>query len=216
MRTFAIGDIHGEVGKLQRLLSELRPRARSGDSLVLLGDYIDRGPDSRGVIDLILRQEKDWPGPVIPLMGNHEAVLLLVLSGGASLGWDSWLYTMDATPMVASYSMVISRSEFTAVFPPAHREFLKHLKLWYEDRNGIYVHAGIPRGKHPRQCTADELLWKTRWDYSWEKPVVFGHYACAGRKPLDTPGAVGIDTRCGMGGPLTAVILPEREFVQVE
>lgn len=216
MRTFAIGDIHGQQGKLKQLLGQLRGRAHPDDSLVFLGDYIDRGPDTRGVIDLVLRQETDWPGPMIALLGNHEAVLLLVLSAQAPIDWNQWLYTMDARPMVANYSMVISPGEFNAAFPRSHREFLKGLKPWHEDRNGIYVHAGIPAGKHPRGCKPDELLWKTRWDYDWEKPVVFGHYACAGQKPLNEPGAIGIDTLCGMGGPLTAVILPEREFVQIE
>src|SRR4051812_3774703 len=80
-RTFAVGDIHGNLEKLDALLPQLLERARPGDSLVFVGDYIDRGPDSRGVVERVIEmQEGAWLGPVITLKGNHEWMFLDYLS----------------------------------------------------------------------------------------------------------------------------------------
>jgi serine/threonine protein phosphatase 1 len=214
VRTFAIGDIHGHAVKLAALLDRLRPLAEPGDSLVLLGDYIDRGPDSRGVIERIIREELQWPGAVAPLMGNHEMVLLAALFGGRLRTWEDWLQVFEGEPTVRSYGARAVPEGFLACLPTSHHRFLEGLRLWHEDENGLYVHAGIPRGRRPEQCDRRDLLWQVRTDYEWEKPVVFGHQDRGGREPVSLPGAVGLDTGCGSGGPLTAVMLPEREFFQ--
>ena len=166
-RTFAIGDIHGESALLADLLRQIHAAARTGDSLVLLGDYINRGPDSRGVIDLILAQRQGWPGPVITLMGNHEQMLrdnLLHKSPGT---WMRYRQAMTGEPTCRSYGAEdLSLVRFEAHLPPEHRRFIvEELPLWHEDEHAVYVHAGIPPGRHPRDCVPES--WRgviTRYD----------------------------------------------------
>jgi serine/threonine protein phosphatase 1 len=215
VRTSAIGDIHGESILLAELLDLLHSKARPGDTLVFLGDYIDRGPDSRGVIERVLAERERWPGPVVTLMGNHESMLLANLRGRKPEAFERFLYYMGGRPLAASYDAEPNLVSFSARFPSEHYRFLQSLRLQYEDEHGIYVHAGIPSGKDPRHCGEEELLWTAYTGYTFEKPVVFGHEVQLLHRPLDEPGCIGLDTGCGMGGPLTAVILPEREFVSV-
>jgi serine/threonine protein phosphatase 1 len=214
-RTFAIGDIHGESALLADLLERLRPRALPGDTLVFLGDYINRGPDSRGVIEQVLVERGRWPGPVVALMGNHESMLLAHLRVRKPGAFERFLHYMGGRPLAASYGAEPDLVSFSARFPSEHYRFLQDLRLHYEDENGIYVHAGIPAGKDPRRCGEEELLWTAYSGYTFEKPVVFGHEVQLLYLPLEEPGCIGIDTGCGRGGPLTAVVLPERDYIAV-
>jgi len=227
-RTFAIGDIHGHLSKLRKLLGQLRERAASGDTLLFLGDYVDRGPDSRGVIDLVLElQQGGWDGPVVALSGNHEVLMLDSLSGRPVMEED-WLRNGGWDTM-SSYTSGAPTGRWTTFVPPGHREFLASLRTWYEDEHAIYVHAGIPPGTPVARASDDDLLWIREpfleSDYAWEKVVVFGHTPqyeppttlILDReklpwRPLNRPEKIGIDTGAAYGGPLTAVMLPEREF----
>ncbi len=237
MRTFVVGDIHGQAGKLETLLRRLRAQARDQDTLVFLGDYIDRGPESRKAVDLVLAQRERWPGPVVTLKGNHEAQLLEVLvtwRDTAIPEWG-WLEACGGAATITSYTgepvqYWTAMETFEAALPEAHRAFFEGLLLWYEDQNGIYVHAGIPPGKRPEECSEEDLLWIRGHfidsDHHWGKPVVFGHTpqydASLGEptdlsrvrwRPLKRPEKIGLDTGAGYGGPLTAVVLPERRFM---
>jgi serine/threonine protein phosphatase 1 len=217
-RTFAVGDIHGDSGRLAALLERLRARANPGDSLVFLGDYINRGPDTRGVIELLLAERERWPGPLITLAGNHERMLAEALRAKGVGPWDRYVEAYHAAPTLQSYGAEdLSRVRFVAHLPESHRRFLtEELRFWYEDARGIYVHAGIPNEMHPRDCPPDALLWTTYGVYhGFGKPVVFGHAVQPGGVPLNEPNRIGLDTGCGSGGPLTAVLLPEREFILV-
>lgn len=216
MRTFVVGDIHGEAGILRELLEKLHSRAEPGDTLVFLGDYLNRGPDSRGVIECLLRERECWPGRVIPLLGNHEARLLEHLRARKPDAFERYLQCYGGRALVASYGAEPDLVSFTARLPPAHRRFLEELRPYHEDAHGIYVHAGIPAGKHPRECKPPELLETEYRAYAFGKPVVYGHRPQPGGEPLNLPDRIGLDTGCGLGGPLTALILPEREFIRRE
>jgi serine/threonine protein phosphatase 1 len=232
MRTFVVGDIHGHLRKLRGLLGQLRWEAAPGDALVFVGDYIDRGPDSRGVIDLVLEQAgSGWNGPVSTLKGNHEVLMLDFMAPRPEIDPEVWREN-GAVETALSYSPQGWSSTWTEAVPPEHVEFLHSLKAWHEDEHGIYVHAGIRPGLSPEESSEDDLLWIREEfidsDYRWPKVVVFGHTPQHERvlirprdpaklpwRPLDRPEKIGIDTGAGWGGPLTAVMLPDRRFFSV-
>ena len=232
MRTFAVGDIHGHAGKLRLLLSRLRERAAPGDALIFVGDYIDRGPDTRGVIELVMQAARGgWDGPVTTLRGNHETLLLEQFHRRPRYGLDLWLRN-GGEETLASYGVPRLNRRWKEAIPREHLDFLSDLQFWHEDEHGIYVHGGLMPGFHPSELEEETLLWIREpfisSPYRWEKVVVFGHtpqHEEGGNRldldtvvwrPLNRPEKIGLDTGAGYGGPLTAVQLPEREFISVE
>lgn len=232
MRTFVVGDIHGHAEKLRALLPQLKERARPDDGLVFLGDYIDRGPDSRGVVEQVLAEKVGgWEGPVTALKGNHEELMLDFVSPRPQFPRHVWQQN-GGFETIVSYAGPGWGPDWTNAVPPTHLRFFETLRSWHEDENGIYVHAGLRPGERA-QDTPDEILLWIRDEFilsrhRWAKVVVFGHtpqfvepatpvmdYAKLEWRPLELPEKIGIDTGAAYGGPLTAVILPEREFVSV-
>lgn len=195
-RTFAIGDIHGDLPALVWLLERL-PSLDSCDTLVFVGDYIDRGAQSKQVIDYVRRLPKRTTARVIALRGNHEDAWLRVLEKG----WPEFVLvaTNGCRETMESYvGRYLSeagdlpepddlRSLLTgAFFPPDVVEWMKALHWYYEDEHAIYVHAGLPKGPegylHPSQATEPKaratLLWCRDKDFVKTyrgKRVVFGH-----------------------------------------
>ena len=209
--TIIIGDIHGCFNSLQALLPQVLDRA---DTLVFLGDYIDRGPESRKVVDRILELKNDFPR-IITLMGNHEFMLLNYLQGrddgtflraGGSQTLKS--YGLDADP---------SPERARAAIPDEHLAFFRALPLLWEDAHAIYVHAALRPGLHLSRQTSDWCLWVRdefiRSSFSFGKPVVFGHTVFA--SPLLQKNKIGIDTGAVYGKTLTALQLPEKTFISV-
>jgi serine/threonine protein phosphatase 1 len=193
-RSFAIGDIHGELNQLFKLLSCL-PTLDGADTLVFLGDYVDRGPQSAQVVDYIRHLHTHTPAKVVALRGNHEDAWLRVLANG---GWDQFVlpppngclaamrsYTGGSFPAPDEEPTDIERGILLAgsFFPPDVVAWFQGLPHWYEDEHAIYVHAGLPRGAdgfvHPRDVTvAAALLWLRDEDFFRNyrgKRVVFGH-----------------------------------------
>ncbi|MCC2670967.1 MAG: metallophosphoesterase [Armatimonadetes bacterium] len=233
MRTFVVGDIHGHASKLRKLLPKLHERAEEGDTLIFIGDFIDRGPDSRGVIDLVIEQSLGgWNGPVVGIRGNHEILMLDSLERRPRYGFDAWMQNGGLETIGSYTGGRVTRTWLEAV-PASHIEFLHNLKDWHEDEHGIYVHAGLKPGLQPAECDEDSWQWiRSEFiesDYAWEKVVVFGHTPQYGEsdrpimdprdlpwRPLDKPEKIGIDTGAAYGGFLSAVALPDREFFSVK
>lgn len=212
-------------------MAELTTLAAPGDALVFVGDYVDRGPDSRPVVEQVLQlQRGGWNGPVTTLKGNHEVLLLDFLSRRPRYEPGVWLHN-GGRETIFSYSGRPEPNSFAGALPAEHLEFYQSLLSWHGDENGLYVHAGIVPGLAPDDCTEDDLLWIRESfiesDYQWDRVVVFGHTpqfepptgltepSRFNWRPLVRPEKIGIDTGAAYGGPLTAVILPEREFVSV-
>ena len=192
-RLLAIGDIHGCRGRLIELLAEVNPH--SEDQLIFLGDYIDRGPDARGVIDELLDLRQRHPRSIF-LKGNHEAMFREYLDGT-----DPFPFLLNGG--AATLNSYQQGGEVR--IPPEHLDFLRELKLFHETDDFIFVHAGLRPGLPLAQQQEGDLLWiRSEFldsDYDWGKTVVFGHTPLA--SPLLTENRIGLDTGAGFGRVLT-------------
>jgi serine/threonine protein phosphatase 1 len=191
-RTFAIGDVHGETAHLVRVLAQL-PELTSGDTLVFLGDYLDRGPDSRGVVELLMRLPERMSAKVVCLRGNHEDAWLRVRREG----WDAFAFPAahgclaavrsflgGAVPVAGEQPRDSDRALMASgsFFPPEVAAWMESLPYWYEDEHGIYVHAGLPRAEvgfaHPSEVTPYVLAWIRTDEFVRNyqgKNIFFGH-----------------------------------------
>src|SRR5579871_5070998 len=138
-RIIAIGDIHGCSKALTSLLETIQPTAL--DTLVFLGDYIDRGPDSKGVLDQVIALERHCA--VVPLLGNHEEMLLAVLEGGRS-EMKFWL-TFGGLESLASYGWEggadVGPADVRTLIPREHVDFVKRCRDYFETVGHFFVHA---------------------------------------------------------------------------
>ena len=207
--TCIIGDIHGCHRSLRQLLARVGDQA---DRLVFLGDYIDRGPACQQVVETLLELRRNRPDTVF-LRGNHECMLMEALRGR---NLDLFL-AAGGRRTLASYSIDPDRGGGPADLPDAHLAFLTSLPLLHQDDNGIYVHAGIEPGRHLSLQSSDWCLWVRdrfiRACLDLDRPVIFGHTPFTA--PLVLADKIGIDTGAVYGGRLTALLLPERRFIQV-
>jgi serine/threonine protein phosphatase 1 len=172
MSTFVVGDIHGRCAQLLNLLDML-PRDPANDTLVFLGDLIDRGADAPGCVDHIRTLTRGNPERVICLRGNHEQMLMDYLAGNSSI----WLtpvtggertfeqYTGESVRGRREQDSEELRQLFEQKFPVEHLEFLESLPFYYEDEHAIYVHAGLDEGKHPSESSPLSLLWMRDMDF---------------------------------------------------
>jgi len=211
-KIFAIGDIHGCHAKLAELIGRF-PYDRRRDTLVFLGDYIDRGPEAKEVISLLCRLQ-DAGGKVIALMGNHEYLMLeFHRTGDEAL--LPFLRQLDSDKTLASYGAANLAALRTLSFlPDRHRRFFETLLPYWETDEYIFVHAGLEPGRPladhdlPTLCETRGLFLTEDIDFG--RRVIFGHTPFA--TPLVTPTKIGIDTGAAYGNLLTAVELPAVRF----
>lgn len=210
-RIFAIGDIHGCALELSSLLKQIAPQ--SNDTVVFLGDYIDRGPDSKGVVELILELKKKCH--VVCLMGNHESMFLDFLESPESVGSGLFVLNGGATT-IASYA----GPEGSFELPEEHLKFFYSLETSYETDSYFFVHAGVPlKPLKEIDLAVDEtlMLWGRQpflsTPYQWEKKVIHGHTPVSA--PENLSNRINVDTGCVYDGYLTAVELPSVRFYQV-
>lgn len=207
--TYVIGDIHGCLGRAERLLKLLDPHPER-DRMVFLGDYVDRGPDPKGVVDFLIEVKGSHPNTEF-LRGNHEEMFLGYLAGD-----DRFLFLMNGGhSTLVSYGLDAAGLSRFSHLPEEHREFYRSLKPYLELGDYILVHAGLRPGVPLEKQDPKDLFW-IRHDFIFSeddfgKTVVFGH------TPLDQPlvmhNKIGIDTGAVYGGRLTCLVLPEEEFV---
>lgn len=198
---YAIGDIHGSLQKLRDLIA--RCRRHAGDrpaSFVFLGDYIDRGPDSRGVIDMLMTLQSRLKDRVIVLKGNHEAVAVAVIDGETEAAL--WLREGGAATL-RSYGVRNARE-----LPDEHVAWLRALPLHYDDGRRFFVHAGIDPDK-PFDAQSDhDLLWIREPFLSDPRDhgrlIVHGHTPQAAGVPDLRSNRLNLDTGAVFGRALTA------------
>jgi serine/threonine protein phosphatase 1 len=202
--TFAVGDIHGCLDKLRRLLEACA--AHAGDRparYVFLGDYIDRGPQSRGVVEFLIDWQRARPGAVVCLMGNHEAMAIAAHESVRAL--PLWLANSGATTL-RSYA------ESGGRIAPEHLDWLRALPLCHDDGLRFFVHAGVDLTAPLDRQEPETMLWVrepflTDCDFvDCGRFIVHGHTPLAAGRPDLRRHRVNLDTAAVIGGPLTAAV----------
>jgi serine/threonine protein phosphatase 1 len=183
------------------------------DTLVFIGDYIDRGSDSKGVLDFILKLKKELKN-VVCLRGNHEEMFLDFYLEHK----NEMLFLMNGgRETLSSYDGRKTASGVAVNLPDDHLQFLTTLPLYFETENFLFVHAGLRPGVPLAKQGSHDLLWIRHEfilsDTDFQKVVVFGHTPLP--RPLLTEYKIGIDTGAVYGGKLTCVELPARHIYQV-
>jgi serine/threonine protein phosphatase 1 len=206
--TYAVGDVHGSLDKLKVLIEACRQHA-DGRALqfVFLGDYIDRGPDSAGVVRFMMRLQDELGDRLIALRGNHEAFVLGLLDGVVPLGL--WLRNGGAETL-ASYGV-----QEVAELPQAHLDWMRSLRLSYDDGRRFFVHAGVDPQKPLDGQDEQALLWirepflSDPRDYG--RLIVHGHTPLATATPDLRANRLNLDTAAVFGGVLTAAIFDDTQ-----
>ncbi len=207
---YVVGDIHGCLAPLKRLLEHLEPDLYR-DRLLFMGDYVDRGPESRGVVDYILSLMARYPAEnIICLKGNHEVMFLdylagqdeglFLFNGGLNTLEDYWGEGWDR------------RTDL--VLPPDHARFYQDLRPFYETEEYIFVHAGL-KPEVPLEEQSEEDLYWIRGEFiasteDFGRRVIFGHTPF--EQPLILPNKIGIDTGLVYGNFLTCLKLPQMDY----
>jgi serine/threonine protein phosphatase 1 len=208
-----IGDVHGESDQLAALLARLE-----GRRLVFLGDYVNRGPNSRGTLDILLGVQNSDPSSVF-LIGNHDLALLEFLSGRRAFHEFAMLGGISTIRSYLSRAMRDVRLELLAKFPLEHHRFLVGCQTFFEEPDLIVSHCGINPSNVGSRSVMDMVTGYHKEMFSDEfqpsKLVVCGHHAQASGVPYARGNVVCLDTGCGTAsGPLTALLIPERTFIQ--
>lgn len=203
-RLLAVGDIHGCLDQLSTLMAKVAPV--SGDRVVFLGDYVDRGPASAGVIDYLIEFSRTFPETVF-LRGNHEQMFTEYLDGHDPTAFlmNGGLKTLDSYQSCGQWPI-----------PSTHRTFLETLCNYYETEDYLFVHAGLRPGIPLTEQDSSDLLW-IRWDfissnYEWGKTVVYGHTPL--KEPFLSKTRLGLDTGCVYGRQLTCCDVLTRQIWQ--
>jgi serine/threonine protein phosphatase 1 len=211
-RTLAIGDIHGCSSALDTLLGFVQPGPR--DHIVFLGDYVDRGPDSKGVLDRLIQMH--LTGEVVCLRGNHEVMMLAAATGRDDFKFWQSCGGREALESYGSADRIVTLD----AVPESHWHFIgKRLMDWYETDSHVFVHANL----HPDLPLADQppewLHWQVL-DRKWHRPhasgktMVCGHTEQRIGLPMVLDRAVCIDTWAYGDGWLTCLDVDSGEYWQ--
>lgn len=217
--TWIIGDIHGCRIEIESLLDLIPP----SEELIFLGDYIDRGPDSFGVIELMLKNA--YRSSFI--MGNHESMMMAYFQDSESAEGEAFLFN-GGRETIASYGL--NGTSKWLDFPEAHRNFFENLLLFVERDNFIAVHAGvnIDTGTDMAKQSKQDLLWlRHEWiqrESMWSgKKVYYGHTPIKRTiigneiiKPKYGKKSICLDTGCVYGGYLSTINPATNEVIQIQ
>jgi len=204
--TFAVGDIHGCLDKLSRLMAACEAHAGGRAArYVFLGDYIDRGPQSRGVIELLMRRQAGQPGTIVCLRGNHEQMAIDAHASERAV--PLWLANNGASTL-RNYGGRIS---------PEHLDWLAALPFCHDDGLRFFVHAGIDLDLPLAEQAPEVMVWMREPFLTYCDEVDCGRFIVHGHTPLrtGTPDLrrrrLNLDTAAVMGGPLSAAVFDDTQ-----
>ncbi|UWQ58550.1 serine/threonine protein phosphatase [Leisingera caerulea] len=223
---YAIGDIHGQLEMLEQTLALVEADGGPGARIVFLGDYTDRGPDSRGVIERLIagqKQGREW----ICLKGNHDRMFEWFLQETPRhdphllIGYH-WLHErIGGVDTLASYGLTFEdrtrlddlHARAKEVIPAPHAEFLRSLPALHETPELAFVHAGIRPGVPLAQQHEDDLVWIRQpfHDHTGPHPKLVVHGHTPVEKPSHYGNRVNLDSGAGYGRPLTAAVFEGRD-----
>ncbi len=212
MRLLAVGDIHGHAQALHALLIQVAPR--NDDMLIFMGDYVDKGPDVKGVIDSLLALSKTHNA--IFLRGNHDQMLIDAYRDPAKRGvWEC----LSGKDPLSSYGLG-SQTEQIQRIPEEHWAFLENTcRDYFETTEFIFVHGGLRPEKSPAEETPDRLQWTTlslAVPHDSGKTVICGHSAQPSGRIVDLGHTICIDTGITGGGFITCLALDNFEYWQAD
>jgi serine/threonine protein phosphatase 1 len=211
MRLLAIGDVHGHLSALRQLLDLIRPSGT--DQIIFLGDYADKGPNVKGVIDYLIELAAQYD--VVFLRGNHDQMMIDAHDDPAKVAvWEC----LGGESPLASYGPG-TLAESLKLVPSAHWAFLKNVcRNFYEKDEYIFVHGGIRSPVAPSDEDPERLLWTTlslAEPHHSGRTVICGHSAQKGGNIADLGHTICIDTGITHGAWLTCLALGSHEYWQL-
>ncbi len=228
---YAIGDIHGQLGMLEDALAMIDADGGANARVVFLGDYVDRGPDSKGVIDALVQGQSaglDW----VCLKGNHDRFFEWYLAPDGPrfdphllVGYHWFHPAIGGTETIASYGVYlpdrIRKADLAVLLhaevPDTHKAFLRALKTSHHEDGLFFAHAGIRPGVPLDQQVENDLLW-IRQEFHSDKRN-HGSIVVHGHTPVDAPeryaNRINLDTGAGYGRPLTVAVFEGDEVFRL-
>jgi serine/threonine protein phosphatase 1 len=228
---YTIGDIHGRLDCLRQLQAEMIEDSRTREAkrrvIVYLGDYVDRGPESNGVIAHLL----DHPiveFEAVHLLGNHERLMLDFIADPEQA--KPW-FANGGIETLASYGVIAGdrkqmtaqdvsalRDQLLAILPRSHRRFLEGLKLTHREGDFVFVHAGIRPGVRLEDQSEDDVIWIRQpfLDSNIDHGFVVVHGHTITEKPVFRPNRIGIDTGAFSSGCLTGLVIADKQVGVVQ
>jgi serine/threonine protein phosphatase 1 len=224
-----VGDIHGRAELLDalhsRIAEDLQARPAPGPVCVYLGDYVDRGGDSKGVLDRILAAPERLGMPVVALRGNHEEILARFLDDPAvGEDWLQWggletlhSYGVEVDRLLKTRDYKWASAELAERLPEAHRALLSRLQLQYREGSYFFCHAGVRPGVALEAQRAEDLLWIREPFLS--SGADLGAVVVHGHTPVMEPeiraNRINADTGAYLTGRLTCIVIDDGEIRQL-
>lgn len=223
---YAIGDVHGQLSELDRVLALIEKDGGAASKVVFLGDYVDRGPDSAGVLDRITSGQqngRNW----VTLMGNHDRMFRLFLQSPPQADphlmiQHTWLHPrLGGDSTLASYGLSVEpttrlkdlHAAALLNVPKLHMDFLNGLDLTHLHGDLLFVHAGIRPGVPLSAQSEEDLIWIRDEFHSFSEPhpylVVHGH--TPEKRVTHYGNRVNLDTGAGYGNPLSVVVFEGKD-----
>ena len=218
-RLYAVGDIHGCLSEAALLLDYLEnsEKLTVEDGVIFIGDYVDRGSESKGVLDRLIEFRTRFPQSIF-LKGNHEDMLLSYLGVGGQLA-EMWLHN-GGGDTIASYGVGkdAPAADLFMAMPESHREFLQSLDRYVVSEHVVFAHAGLDPLRSLHTQIDDDLFWIRdvfiQNIHHFDKVVFFGHTPFQ-EVVFHLPYKVGIDTGLVFGNKLSCVEIVGRKILQV-